>query len=49
MSNTALVSLKLEPDHYTVLKAMALMREMSLSQSARETVVRTHPLDRYVR
>ena len=49
MSNSALVSFKIEPDHYTVLKAMATSKEQSLSQFVRETIVQALELDHYAR
>jgi hypothetical protein len=39
MSNVALVSLKLAPDLYAILKALAASEDKSLSALVRETVV----------
>lgn len=39
MSNSALVSFKLPPEYYAVLKAMAKGQRVSLSEFVRETVV----------
>jgi predicted DNA-binding protein len=38
MSNTAIVSFKVAPEQYTVLKAMAASKGKSLSELVRETV-----------
>ena len=35
MSNTALISFKIGPEHYAVLKAMAASQNVSLSQFVR--------------
>jgi len=49
MPNTALVSFKLEPDRYAVLKAMAEGQGKSLSEMVRETVEYALDLDRQAR
>ena len=49
MANTALVSFKLSPDHYAVLKAMAEGQGKSLSEMVRETVEYALDLDRQAR
>ena len=49
MSNTALVSFKLAPDRYAVLKAMAEGQGKSLSEMVRETVEYALDLDRQAR
>lgn len=49
MSNTALVSFKLPPDRYAVLKAMAEGQGKSLSEMVRETVEYALDLDRQAR
>ena len=47
MSNSALVSFKLPPEHYAVLKAMAKGQRVSLSQFVRETVILALDLERH--
>jgi predicted DNA-binding protein len=49
MSNTAIVSFKLAPDRYAVLKAMAEGQGKSLSEMVRETVEYALDLDRQAR
>jgi predicted DNA-binding protein len=49
MSNTALVSFKLSPDRYAVLKAMVEGQGKSLSEMVRETVECALDLDRQTR
>ena len=49
MSNTALVSFKLAPDRYAVLKAMAEAQDKSLSEMVRETVEWALDLERQAR
>ena len=49
MSNTALVSFKLPPDRYAVLKAMAEGQGKSMSEMVRETVEWALDLDRQAR
>ena len=49
MANTALVSFKLSPDRYAVLKAMAEGQGKSLSEMVRETVEYALDLDRQAR
>ena len=49
MSNTALVSFKIAPEHYAVLKAMAESQQKSLSQFVRETVELALDLDEQAR
>ena len=48
MSNVATVSFKIAPDHYAVLKAMAVGEGLSVSQFVRETVERALELERQV-
>ncbi len=49
MSNVALVSFKIQPDYYTVLKALAVSQGKSLSELVRETVERALELDQQAR
>ncbi len=49
MSNVAVVSFKMEPDHYAVLRALAAGQGKSLSEFVRETVEQALDLDRQVR
>ena len=49
MSNTAIVSFKLAPDRYAVLKAMAEGQGKSMSEMVRETVEWALDLDRQAR
>ena len=49
MSNTALVSFKLAPDRYAVLKALAEGQGKSMSEMVRETVEYALDLDRQAR
>jgi predicted DNA-binding protein len=45
MSRSATVSFKLAPEHYTLLKAMALAEGRSISEFLRELVVEVLELD----
>jgi hypothetical protein len=38
MANTALVSFKVRPEHYTIIKAIALSRHTTVSSLVRQTV-----------
>lgn len=49
MSNTALVSFKLPPDRYAVLKAMAEAQGKSMSEMVREAVEYSLDLERQAR
>ena len=49
MSNTAIVSFKLPPDRYAVLKAMAEGQGRSMSEMVREAVEEALDLDRQAR
>jgi predicted DNA-binding protein len=49
VSNTAIVSFKMAPDRYAVLKAMAEAQGKSLSEMVRETVEWALDLDRQAR
>jgi predicted DNA-binding protein len=49
MSNSALVSFKVAPERYAVLKAMAESREQTLSEFIRETLEQALDLDRQAR
>lgn len=45
MPYSAMISFKLEPDYYAVVKAMATSRGKSVSEFVRETVERALDLD----
>ena len=45
MPNSAMISFKLEPDHYAVVKAMATSQGKSISEFVRETVESALDLD----
>ncbi len=45
MSNVALVSFKLQPDEYAVVRALAISQGKSLSEFVRETLKRALELD----
>ena len=49
MSNVATVSFKLAPERFTVLRAMAESRGLTLSEFVRETVVEVLDLDEQAR
>jgi uncharacterized protein (DUF1778 family) len=49
MSNTAIISFKVAPDQYAVLKAMASSQHKSLSQFVRETVEQALDLESQAR
>ena len=46
MSNVMTVSLKMAPEHYTVVKAMALSQGLTVSAFLRETIQEALDLDR---
>ena len=45
MGNTTVVSFKVGPRHYVVLKALAAVRRMSMSEFVREAVTEALELD----
>jgi uncharacterized protein (DUF1778 family) len=49
MSNSALVSLRIAPEHYAVVKAMADSREQTLSEFVRDTLEQALDLDHQAR
>ena len=46
MSNVTTVSLKMAPEHYAVIKAMALGQGLSVSEFLRDTLQEALDLDR---